>query len=637
MLDALRATWSGGQAGRWQYKGRSQWNDFSEQSTKKLQHAQNLGVDKVNIWEDGKYMELDFKNMVRMPGRHPFRVGPAKPEASDTASASASAAELSREVARVHSPSRRRRSMRIGSPTRKSRPLSTSCTWLPSSPEARRGTLLADSLRPVQTVEMTQAEGFKAIVHPCFLDLKKPRFAFRQAQGAEEHKEFMLQERLALCEDDTERVMCMASFYSELLIQNEIPELPLKVSPALTMAALAFAFYKAGAARLTPNSKLWYFADRWAEGRASATPPPATTLPSLSKSSSVPLLKKKPTGEEEPFGAAQNCVTFRIPGSNSNRSHTLKIIQAWQEWYQLTKERHRGWIPTLPVKDGSFDYLFDHDKKGRIDRIGGACSVLWWTAIKLQNPAERVSMYTANRDRTKGQVFADYKPEIVGELNQNPLDIALRLMERGMRVGAVVICNRDDDIGGGLYSTGALDNPEAEVCMRTDMYSLLCEAERQAVKQSILDSRLQAPYVPEIGCVACKDVKVFRDDASTGFEAYEGNPVILPAMICVSLMNLNPLQDTTAERRLELKQFCKDRYFKSMICKFEMVLKAAHDLQLDAIVLSDAIARKLHHEPRQIGSALGEALNKAKFKLPKIIMSGCSAFLQETRIKTRQV
>jgi hypothetical protein len=256
----------------------------------------------------------------------------------------------------------------------------------------------------------------------------------------------------------------------------------------------------------------------------------------------------------------------------------------------------------------------------------------------MQEVASRVCLLSAERNRQKGQIPTHQFFDVRVEPGFTSLEAALSHLRLGRNVGATIICTQGGQTGGELLSSGMLGGPEEVCSMRSDIHPSLLTAGSKAEEENLTNSRGHTPYIPELGAAVCRNVRILRDGQENGFAPYR-EPIMLPAAICISLANLNPHQDTTAEKRIELKQFDKQRYAASIGHKFDMVLKAAYDLKLEAVTVSDLACKRLHNDGHLLGRALGEAMLRAKFVVPRVILSGSTSFIAATKqvIKDRSI
>lgn len=631
----------GRERSRWQYLGRKFWNSFDASSTSKLTRAMDLGAKNCKMWDGETLVEIDFENMIRLPGRQPLRLAPmSAPSAHTLKEKSQSDAELRQvgKARRTNSSPQRRRSPK---------------KWAKGRQHSR-------SNSPERAKLTEQPDGFRALVHNAFLEMGQPRFSFKSEMTQEEEMQgFDWQRRLDACEDATDKTMCIAHIYKDLMQNLLKPVLPVKGTPAQTMAALSLALHMSGALRCPEDCSMWQLSQRVAHGLVQRVGTSSQSRPQTGSQTNcgavplavVDLVRSKSLSSLERSSSAvgssgtmrlqpvvrPGCVTaitFRLPDDAASRNQSLKVTKAWNEWSGLARARSRAPMLHLPKVNGSYKWTILNDPESRLKRLGGLCSTLWqvFRHDDIINIPGRVILFSA--DRQKKRCLPEAKIVVARtEPDLGPLDIGILNVMHGRRVGVVLICS-DDDIGGKLFAdscAGSMSGQEEEACMRSDLSACLRQSAALAEKMQLQSSCCKQLYIPELGATVCTDLQIYREGQEGAFVPYTV-PVVLPAAICVQLRNLNPHQDPTAEKRIELQSFDQGRYALQVKAKFAMALVAADQLGLKALVVSDIGCQKLCNDAEMLGAMLAQALEESTCASnPELVLSGSRGFLSAVK------
>lgn len=496
----------------WQWQGRLTWECFSEADSRKMQQAYLLGKPKMDIWDRSALRELDFVNKRVLPGRQALRFEDPPPELP---AAKKPESVIPPELPSTHDP------------------------W-----HDDEGKLL-------------QQLGLKSLVHPAFMDFEEPRFSFRPTPPEYQHKEFVWKRSLDTCEDSTDHIIALSHIYMEEL-ETERPELPIYGTPNQTMAALSLALFRAGASACTLDPSRWCrpmnFSDK--------VPPPSfwrfspkhrpikkisTIGMSVSAGNLPQLVQDKPSTAST--ANSHNHILFRL----QDRSFSLKLIKAWNDWKTLGEKGFVTGVSRLPKlerlegdpekQSGKKDYSWiqiQNNPETRLLRIGGACATLWKALALCTNEPGRIANNIQLIQPVLAQGGAGVATKRRFDIRVSPgltaFEICqMKVRERpGIRAAAVLICNGESI--GGDFLQGQITGEEEDLMMRSDLYLYLREAAHQAERRRILDSRGRAVHIPESGALLCKKVRVFRDSGETGYMPLPSRAQFeIPAVMCITL------------------------------------------------------------------------------------------------------
>eukprot|EP00927_Polykrikos_kofoidii_P046589 TRINITY_DN40778_c0_g1_i1.p1 TRINITY_DN40778_c0_g1~~TRINITY_DN40778_c0_g1_i1.p1 ORF type:complete len:556 (-),score=92.52 TRINITY_DN40778_c0_g1_i1:284-1951(-) len=508
----------------WQWLGREEWACFGPRESHKIQHAYTLNKPGIDIWDGGSLRELDFVNMRALPGRQKIRY--ALPPPPPTIPVKKDKDKPGTKLPKV---SASQQDTGTGA----------------QSPESTLGGTIKLSEGDLALTQGTngatarkQPTGLRALVHPCFLELQKPQFVFRNNTAEEDYQHFIWKRALQNCEDSTEFVVCLSEIYAELLDGVPRPELPVFGNSSQTMAALAIALHAAGASPWEQDSRYWYLSRR---SQGSDTNPGSGPSPMgpPRKNMSTGNLKRAGTaesmaglsrqlsmgsmsgtfGDMRLFNKTQTikisenlsqCVHFRLEEVSANRAVSLKIVKAWHEWRAAAAAVDAAGIQQLQKVDGSYVWLTtSNEPESRLLRLGGACTTLWKTPGL--NAASRVSLLSVS-SRIAGGGGGPPKKDfsIRVEPGMSALDISIMQTKKKERAASMLIC-AVEKVGGGFLS-GNFSGLEEDVAMRSDLYVCIREAGYQAERRRITDSRGRSVHIPEDGVLCCQDVIIFRGD-----------------------------------------------------------------------------------------------------------------------------
>eukprot|EP00928_Gymnodinium_smaydae_P078850 TRINITY_DN62913_c0_g1_i1.p1 TRINITY_DN62913_c0_g1~~TRINITY_DN62913_c0_g1_i1.p1 ORF type:complete len:634 (+),score=81.80 TRINITY_DN62913_c0_g1_i1:122-2023(+) len=611
---------------RWQWKGRQEWLCFSDLNSTKVQQAHLMHRPGINIWDGGSMRELDFGNMRALPGRQPLRFAPPPPP--------------------------------LGKPTLKKNPPKRKETQY----EQTRG------MRDADNVAIMPA-GLRVLSHPCFIDLEKPRFTYHD--GPEnEHRSYVWERELDLCEDSADLIVLMSNIYSELLDHSEKIELPCLGTPSQMMGALALALHRGGAmpcldkrfwwlsrkrAPLTklpdPTDNLGLPSSRPSTNRSSATGSVAASVNGMSKSTSLPIIGfgsgKVTAAKARPPPDASAFITFRLETGSpcEDRDFSLKLIKAWNDWKTAALENNAVEIPRLcrmerfnaedfdrceDQEDGDFEWIkMANEPETRVIRLASLCTTLWYSVVSpyAKTIPSRIKLMSVSMRHCGGNTVSTglaFQPNFRVSPGLSSIENAMLQQDCGQRAAAVLICN-DERMGGNFFN-GYATTIEEDFLMKSDLYSFFVEAKSQSEQRRIRDTYGQICHIPEDGCLCCSDVRVLREDYQEGFRPL-AEPRVIPQVICITLRNLNPYRDPSAQSRVFIANFDKQQYEKTLKAKFEMVLQGAHEAGIEMLCISEMGCKELFIDAASFGAALGKALKKTRVKPPSIVLSGASKFI----------
>jgi hypothetical protein len=334
------------------------------------------------------------------------------------------------------------------------------------------------------------------------------------------------------------------------------------------------------------------------------------------------------TRQDRPPENSVSFITFRLPETPENRTLMLRIVETWNEWKRSTETLARSLLAPLPEMDGGYQWVSRlNTPECRITRIEYACKTLMLT----EGAAKRITNFSPTWTRTKPArgVSGQGRPQVRTEPNENPIDIAMRHTKQGRRAGAVVFC-KGENVGGG-FMNGIWPGLEEEMCLRSDFYASLRDARAYAEKNNLTNEG-QVSHIPMDGTLVCHDVKVYRSDCESGYAALSP-PVVVNAIFATELANLNPQSTMDAAKQLEISKMAKtqNKYYMRVAEKFDMIVKAAIDNELDVLAISDGDTQRLRNDPVKLGKTLGLAIAKTgrsrEDGFPLVILSGSSAFL----------
>jgi hypothetical protein len=589
----------------WQWQGRLIWETFTEADSRKMQQAYLLGKPRMDIWDRSALRELDFANMRALPGRQALRYEqPPPPLPAAKKMESIIPAELPSNVDEWHDD---------------------------------EGFLL-------------QQQGLKCLVHPMFMDMEPPRFSFRPTPPELAHKEFVWARELELCEDSADFICTLSKIYMDEL-ENERPELPVYGTPNQTMAALSLAAFRAGANACTMDPCRW---SRPQLDHPRTLPPPSTwrfspkrrpkKKMSLGQSASTGNLPQLVKQNAASTANSHKHILFRL----QDRSFSLKLIKAWEDWKVLGE---KGFVtgvsrfPKLPVEEEveeakpgeagklvkkDFGWLLlSNNPDTRLLRMGGACATLWKAlALSTDEPgriANNIHLIQPVLSQGGAGVATKRRYDIRVSPGLSAFEICQNKLKEGKKAAAVLLCN--GEAVGGEFLDGHITGLEEDLLMRTDLFLYLREASHQAERRRILDSKGRAVHIPESGCLVCKDVRVFRNSHDTGYAPLKTGYFEIPAIFCVTLRNLNPHQSPSAQSRVEIANFDEAMYKNTLRSKFEMLLKGCLENKIETLALSDQGIARIHNKGAILGQAFGEALRKCRQRPPPLVLSGSSAFI----------
>jgi hypothetical protein len=670
---------------RWQWLGRQLWTCFSERDSQKMQHAFVLGKSKVNIWDGGSYRELEFGGNMRMlPGRQPLRFALPPPSAN-----------MGGPVVEKKEPGKKASPMSLKELQEREAEMAA----------MKRNTTIGADLRKIL---IEPPEGFKAVTHPCFADLQRPRFTFRENTNEEDYQVFIWQRQLEQAEDSVEFVTMLSAIYAEMLEHGKF-EIPIVGNCTQTMSALACALHMAGAFRCHEDPKFWRFHGKTADSqhkkrikaakRGKDNVPDLTMLPNrgstavsaggfdattstngglqrststpngLNKSGTLPPLgfdtsgwgspgaqstkamsasmssfdlmrnqanETKAAAEKAPLGGHIR-FNFRLKDSAQARTQSLWLTTAWNEWAAAAHTMAERDVHALPEQaskeedEPPFKWLqVSNEPDARLLRIGGACESLW-KARSLNDGVRKVTLLShSGRGRPSHADMGEKtgKFEMRVEPGFSAFELAEMQVKKGRRVAGMLISSAET-IGGG-FMTGCLAGLEEDLCMRSDLHLFLREAAFTSERKNITNKQGCYCHIPEDGALLCNDVTMFRDGRETGYKPL-ATPLVIPAIICISLHNLNPFQSINCEDRVRLDSLKRNEYAADLKCKFEMMLQAASDTKVEVLTISDQGCEQLHNKGALLGKAFGSALVKTNVKPFKIILSGSSDFIANTK------
>lgn len=596
---------------RWQWKGAQEWLCFDDKNSAKVQQAHLMNRGGINIWDGSSVRELDFANMRALPGRQPLRFAPPPPP--------------------------------LGKPTLKKSPPKPRETQY----DQTRG------MRDVNNVAIMPA-GLRALSHPCFIDLEKPRFTYHD--GPEnEHRSYVWERELDLCEDAADLIICLTNIYTEIL-ESESSELPVFGAPSQILAALALALHRAGA-KPCENRRFWWLSRKRApvakvhdDAAPMSRVPSSSSTPSASTSvnrvNSLPALNNAKTAPRAPHGASA-FITFRLESGRPcvDRDFSLKMVKAWKDWKTAAEETNAVEIPRVcrmerfnaedfdrceDQEDGDFEWIkMANEAETRIIRMGSFCTSLWYAVLSpwASTIPSRIKLLSVSFRHCGGNTVSTgvaFQPNFRVSPGLTSIENSLLQHDCGKRSAAVLICN-DERMGGNMFH-GYANGIEEDFIMRSDIYSFYVEAQAQIELRRIRDSRGHLVHIPEDGALCCRDVRVIRDTYEEGFKPLP-EAITLPMVICITVKNLNPYRDPSAQSRVFIANFDKKAYEKTLKAKFEMVLQGAHEANIENLCISDMGCKELFIDGGMFGAALGKALKKARVKPPSIILSGSSKFV----------
>jgi len=347
----------------------------------------------------------------------------------------------------------------------------------------------------------------------------------------------------------------------------------------------------------------------------------------------VPTTPKKVT----PPGS-HRYMTFVMTDTSHNRGLSLRFIQAFEEWQACGAKINALGVQGIEKQDGGYKWFtIVNDPETRLKRMGLAALSMWEAVEMSTNSFEsrvsdRVQMQSALRVRASvggggGNDFFNVR----AAPNMSAFDSAIDQRRRfGKRSAATVLC-AVDVVGGGFFA-GHTVFLEEEAQMRSDLYNYLHEAGAVAAHLKLTDSRGRVKHLPDDGVLECRDVKVFREGWERGFQPLD-KPVQLDAVFCYGIVNLNPYNSPTAESRVELANMDKDRYVAQLRVKFDMLLWAACEADIEVLCVSDQGAQRQHNRGKDLGLALGGAMQRCQADLQslQILLGGSSDFISNVK------
>jgi len=346
-------------------------------------------------------------------------------------------------------------------------------------------------------------------------------------------------------------------------------------------------------------------------------------LPDLLAAGAVTL------GQANPIKDYPCYVTFRMEEASANRLQSLKMIRAWETW-QKTARSWMDVVPSVSPIDGNFDWLTTNNEgDGRIMRLGALSSTLWSTQQMSPETITSKLLLLSHSQKPGGQSSEKAsKFDVKVAPGASAFEQAIVQAKMGRRVAATLFCSPEEV--GGKFTEGGCAGVEEELCMRSDLYSYMRQAQFEAEKKRITDSRGRNSHIPEDGALGCLGVTIFRDNRKSGFALLD-DPIVLPVLICCTVQNLNPYQSDSAEMRLEIARHDKEKYKELIMKKFEMMVLTAQRTSAEMMVVSDQDCKKIHNDPFLLGQALGRALGKSRPPLPQVVLSGSSEFISAVK------
>lgn len=447
---------------RWQRRGPSVWEDFSDDSNTKLERALRLGMGSLRLWEKSNLLNLDIGAMRQMPGMRPIRrIEPAPPKLSDDKD---SFDEFCTQ-----------RPGASGWPVMASMPTLGGLQALANQSDSSRISASVGRVRPracSSAADKTQDPIFRAlrkIVHPALARMEEPRF-----KNYDE----------ALCRDPWFNITHVYR-KEKKLIQNCADAIEDLVDEYVEQLQ-------------TPTALL------------SAKRSPSTTMAALSIA-----LHAMPTSLRNPW-----CVFYVGGDSTATRALCASIRDAWLEWQvEAHSLSTNPVLEPLPLKRGNYEWIHDSDApESCLERMGCACSTLAFVMTRYGSvdfEARAKLIAHSLGPGIRAQVGMGSSSFRVTKTSRPLIQAAVHKAQDGTRTAALVFSSGRKV--GGDFLTGAPHGHEEEVCARSTLFRSLQAAAKKALALNVKDQAGYNVHIPEDGAVLSQDVEIFRDGAHVGY------------------------------------------------------------------------------------------------------------------------
>lgn len=161
---------------------------------------------------------------------------------------------------------------------------------------------------------------------------------------------------------------------------------------------------------------------------------------------------------------------------------------------------------------------------------------------------------------------------------------------------------------------------EEALCMQSTLYYSLAAARKRAWDENLRDSKGTRIHLPEEGCIVSPDVEVLRGSPSCGYRRLD-EVGCLAAVFSVSMPNKNgEVADTPVDGRGQLS------YRALLHHKFEALLFAAIELDIEVLVVPDVGCGVFKNDPEYVGRILGNVIDNYNGYLKTVILTGDDRF-----------
>jgi len=287
-----------------------------------------------------------------------------------------------------------------------------------------------------------------------------------------------------------------------------------------------------------------------------------------------------------------------------------ELQNAWKQWNAAAWRNIN--LDQLPSRNGNYSWVSkDNSPTSRLRRLAAACQTLGYL-LEHHSPAMNHDTELVDGDYPRSCIVPQH--HILEPSGGTVMENAVQQARSGARVAAINAASAHQ-VGGG-FMTGGRHALEEAMCMQSDLFFSLQQAESLAIRQSF------DIHIPTYGAVLSRRVKVFRHGTEQGYRSFEAAPVEI-SVLSVSMPNLNrAVQDSPQD------QGDANTRWTLFSRKWDAVLKGAMSTGARILIIPDAGCGVFQNDSREVGAALGYVLRRYAeagcFK--KVIVTGSPGF-----------